>query len=89
MDDLIAASEPAERLANVRRPLLILAAKNDPVLGRVAADAIAIAAKPFPYVKVIETDEGGHIGIIGRDPQWFVNAITNFFANAQHVPSSP
>ena len=89
MDDLIAASEPTERLANVRRPLLILAAKNDPVLGQVAADAIATAAKSLLYVKVIETDEGGHIGIIGCDPQWFVNAMTNFFANAQHIPARP
>ncbi|HEV7484808.1 MAG TPA: alpha/beta fold hydrolase [Thermoanaerobaculia bacterium] len=86
MDDLIAAAEPTTRLANVRRPLLILAAKNDPVLGQNAADAIAKAADSLPYVHVIKTDEGGHIGIIGRDPQWFVNAITNFFANAQHVP---
>jgi predicted alpha/beta-fold hydrolase len=85
MDDLIGAAEPARRLANVRRPLLILAAKNDPVLGQVAADAIAKAADSLPYVHVIETDEGGHIGIIGRDPQWFVNAMTNFFANARYV----
>jgi predicted alpha/beta-fold hydrolase len=89
MDDLIAAAEPVRRLANVRRPLLILAAKNDPVLGEAAADAIAIAAKPFPYVKVIETDEGGHIGIIGRDPHWFVNAMTRFFDIAQQVPPRP
>ncbi|MEA2326092.1 MAG: uncharacterized protein QOE68_1051 [Thermoanaerobaculia bacterium] len=90
MDTLIAAAEPADRLTNVRRPLLILAAKNDPVLGQGAADAIAKAADPsLTYVHVIETDEGGHIGIIGRDPQWFVNAMTNFFANAQHVPPRP
>ncbi|MBV8547625.1 MAG: alpha/beta fold hydrolase [Acidobacteria bacterium] len=87
MDKLIAAAEPTRRLANVRRPLLILAAKNDPVLGEGAANAIAKAADPsLKYVHVIETDEGGHIGIMGRNPQWFVNAITNFFANAQHVP---
>jgi predicted alpha/beta-fold hydrolase len=89
MDELIAEGEPTTRLTNIRRPLLIMAAKNDPVLGQVASDAIATAAKPFPYVNVIETDEGGHIGIIGRDPQWFVNAITNFFANVQHVPPRP
>jgi predicted alpha/beta-fold hydrolase len=90
MDDLIAAAEPATRLANVRRPLLILAAKNDPVLGQNATDAIEDAADAsLKYVHVIKTDEGGHIGIIGRNPQWFVNAITNFFANAQHVPPRP
>jgi predicted alpha/beta-fold hydrolase len=90
MDKLIAAAEPADRLKNVRRPLLILAAKNDPVLGQNATDAIANAADAsLKYVHVIKTDEGGHIGIIGRDPQWFVNAITNFFANAQHVPPRP
>ena len=89
MDDLIAAAEPTKRLGNIRRPLLILAAKNDPVLGQDAADAIATAADSMSYVHVIKTDEGGHVGIIGRDPQWFVNAITNFFANAPHVPPRP
>lgn len=89
MDALIAAAESTVRLASVRRPLLILVAKDDPVLGQVAADAIAKAADSLPYVHVIETDEGGHVGIIGRDPQWFVNAMTNFFANAQHVPPRP
>jgi len=90
MDKLIAAAEPTDRLANVRRPLLIMAAKNDPVLGQGAADAIANAADvSLKYVHVVKTDEGGHIGIIGRDPQWFVNAITNFFANAQHVLPRP
>jgi len=89
MDDLIAAAEPTKRLGNIRRPLLILAAKNDPVLGQGAADAIADAADSMPYVHVIKTDEGGHVGIIGRDPQWFVNAMTNFFANARYVPPRP
>jgi predicted alpha/beta-fold hydrolase len=89
MDDLIAAAEPTSRLGNVRRPLLVVAAKNDPVLGQGAADAIADAADSMPYVHVIKTDEGGHIGIIGRDPQWFVNAMTNFFANAADVPPRP
>lgn len=87
--ELIAAAEPSTRFAAVRRPLLIVIARNDPVLGRVAADALVAAAAPLPYVHVIATDEGGHIGVVGRDPQWFVNAMTAFFVNAPHVASHP
>lgn len=87
--ELIDAAEPSKRLATVRRPLLIVIARNDPVLGRVAADALVAAAAPLPYVHVIATDEGGHIGVVGRDPQWFVNAMTAFFVNAPHVASHP
>jgi len=86
--ELIAAAEPSTRFAAVRRPLLIIASRNDPVLGRVASDAL-VKPPPMPYVHVIATDEGGHIGIIGRDPQWFVNAMNAFFGNAPHIPVRP
>jgi len=79
-DAFLQLIEPSKRLAAVQRPLLILVARNDPVLGRVASDAIENATKPA-NVHVIATNEGGHIGIIGRDSQWFVNAMINFFAN--------
>jgi len=86
--ELIAAAEPSTRFPAVRRPLLIIASRNDPVLGRVAADALA-KPPPMTYVHVIVTGEGGHIGVIGRDPQWFVNAMTAFFDNAPQIPVRP
>ncbi len=86
--ELIDAAEPSTRFAAVRRPLLIIASRNDPVLGRVASDAL-VKPPPMPYVHVMATDEGGHIGIIGRDPQWFMNAMTAFFDNAPHIPVRP
>lgn len=88
-DALVAATEPLSRLATVRRPLLILAARNDPVLGRIAAEALKTEAAHLAYVHVIATDEGGHIGVLGRDPQWFVNAMTAFFSNASQIPIRP
>jgi predicted alpha/beta-fold hydrolase len=88
-DRIIEAAEPTTHLRDVRRPLLVLAARNDPVLTQVAADALAKAAESLPYVHVIETDEGGHVGIIGRDPQWFVNAMNTFFNHAKDVPLRP
>ncbi len=86
--ELIDAAEPKKRLAAVRRPLLVVIARNDPVLGRVAADALVSTAL-LPYVHIIATDEGGHIGVIGRDPQWFVNAMTAFFESAPQIPVRP
>ncbi|MGH9810626.1 MAG: alpha/beta fold hydrolase, partial [Terriglobia bacterium] len=88
-DRLMEAAEPATHMRDVRRPLLVLAARNDPVLSQIAADALAKAAQSLPYVHVIETDEGGHVGIIGRDPQWFVNAINTFFDHAKDVSPRP
>jgi len=84
VEKLLNAADPKKRLTAVRRPLLIIASRNDPVLGRVAADALEKAGKTL-YVHVIATDEGGHIGVIGRDSQWFVDAMTTFFANAKNV----
>jgi len=88
VDRLLKTAEPSTRLATVRRPLLILAARNDPVLGEAAVDAVVNAQAPR-NVRVIATDEGGHIGIIGRDPRWFVDAMTTFFTNAPHIALQP
>jgi predicted alpha/beta-fold hydrolase len=88
-DGLLIAAEPSQRLADVRRPLLIIASRNDPVLGRVASDALEAAAAPLTYVRVIATEEGGHIGVMGGDPPWFAKAMTTFFTNAGHVAVQP
>ena len=85
-DALMLDVEPATRLGDVKRPLLILAAKNDPVMTTISSDALAAAAHGKPYIHVVVSDEGGHAGIIGRDPQWFSDAIAAFFDNARNVP---
>lgn len=86
-DALTAAAEPVhDRLAAVRRPLLIISAKNDPILTPLATEALTTAAAGLTYVHVVATDGGGHVGIIARDPQWFADAMKNFFSNAERVP---
>jgi predicted alpha/beta-fold hydrolase len=82
MDDV----DPAARLRDVRHPLLILAAKNDPVMTTISSDALVAAANGNPLVHIVVSDEGGHTGIIGRDSQWFSDAIAVFFENARKVP---
>lgn len=84
-EDLMQDAEPSTKLRAVRRPLLILAARNDPIMTETSTDALSSAAQALHYVHVIVTEEGGHTGIIGRDPQWFSDAIAAFFRNARNV----
>jgi len=79
LEALLKDVEPATRLREVKHPMLILAADNDPVMRKSSAEALVKAAEGLPHIRVIETVEGGHAGIIGRDPQWFSDAIAIFF----------
>lgn len=83
-EDIMEKAEPSVRLQDVKHPLLILAAKNDPVMTTISSEALT-AAPHGANVYVLVTGEGGHIGIIGRDPQWFSDAIAAFFDNARNV----
>jgi predicted alpha/beta-fold hydrolase len=85
-EELMADVDPPAQLRNVTHPLLILAAKNDPVMTAISSDALVAAADGIKIVRVIVTTEGGHTGIIGRDPQWFSDAMSTFFENARKVP---
>jgi len=64
---------------------LVHAKIADPPMTTISSDALTAAAKGLPYVHLVVTDEGGHTGIIGRDPQWFSDALAAFFDNAQNV----
>lgn len=84
-EQLLTFADPAERITSAKRPLLILAADNDPFFGELTAAALTRAAAGNPWVRTIETPYGGHIGQPGLYPQWAADLITRFFALAGRV----
>jgi len=84
-DELLALAEPDRSLSGARRPVLILATLNDPVFSEAAVAALAEAARANPYVRVLETPGGGHLGQIGLYPSWFRETIVTFFTHSSTV----
>jgi predicted alpha/beta-fold hydrolase len=82
IDAFIAAAEPSTRLTTIRRPLLIITAPDDPVLGEASSRTLVAAANGLPYVNVLTTADGGHIGHLGRYAQWLADTFDRFFTNA-------
>ncbi len=68
-----------------RRPLLVLASDNDPVYLERTAIPLAEGARDNPFVRVIETSGGGHIGQLGTYPQWMADVFNQFFGLAPQV----
>lgn len=86
---LMVEVEPVRLLPLVRRPLLIVAAKNDPVMTDTSSTALREAAATLTHVAVIETSEGGHAGHLGRDPQWVTDMLFKFFTHAPFIAVRP
>jgi predicted alpha/beta-fold hydrolase len=82
VDAFITAAEPSTRLSSIRRPLLIITAPDDPVLGESSSRTLIAAADGLPYVNVLTTADGGHIGHLGRYAQWLADTFDRFFTNA-------
>lgn len=78
-DRLLDLGEPAAPLAACRCPCLLLSARNDPVFGEGAAVQLALEAQGNPYVHLLETPGGGHIGQLGTYPQWMAEVLRLFF----------
>ena len=78
---LLEMADPAPAAALTRRPLLVVASRNDPIVSREAAYQLSRAAldKDNPYLHVIETAFGGHIGQIGLFPEWMATLVITFF----------
>ena len=75
---LLDAVEPSALAGRVDRPLLIIAARNDPVFPPSAFASLAQAAKSNRMVRVIQTPTGGHIGHAAAYPQWFIDSCAQF-----------
>ncbi len=83
---LLDRAEPGSALPTCKRPLLLIAAHDDPIYREPTAARLVEAAAGNPLVHVMATPRGGHIGILGTYPQWFANVLDAFFAGNAQLP---
>jgi predicted alpha/beta-fold hydrolase len=55
-------------LGRIRRPTLLLSAKDDPFLPRTVLDDVAAIARKNPFLRTEFTDRGGHVGFVAGSP---------------------
>jgi predicted alpha/beta-fold hydrolase len=77
---LVDLADPGPALAACRVPLLLLAARNDPIFTELTAAELARRAQANPCVHLLETPGGGHIGQLGTYPAWTAEVLHRFFA---------
>lgn len=85
-EDLLSKADPAPIAAKTRRPTLILTTSNDPIISIVGSYDLERAAEGNPYLHVVRTQFGGHIGQIGLWPRWFADTLTTFFRYSSDIP---
>lgn len=71
-------ASPVHRLINVRTPLLILNALDDPIADSTSLPYAEVKANPYTYMAA--TDLGGHLGWFkpGKGGRWFPPVIAKF-----------
>lgn len=80
--ELLRAAQPGPRLQAARTPLLVLSTADDPIFTEAAAVTLGAAAAGNPYVRVVETPHGGHIGQLGLYPEWMAETMERFFGGS-------
>lgn len=68
--DYYARSSSLLFLAGVRRPTLLLSARDDPFLPREVLDEVALVARGNDCLAVDVTEHGGHVGFVGGRWPW-------------------
>ncbi|HEX5760912.1 MAG TPA: alpha/beta fold hydrolase, partial [Thermoanaerobaculia bacterium] len=76
---------PLPQLAAVRRPLLLVIGLRDPVLSPAGVPKLAAAAAANPFLHLVATTDGGHIGHPGTYPRWTAEVYHRFFAASAGV----
>ena len=67
--DYYARSSSIRFLSRIRRPSLLLSARDDPFLPREVLDDVVIAAEANPNLHIEIHESGGHVGFVsGRNP---------------------
>lgn len=66
--DYYTRSSSLRFLARIRRPTLLLSARDDPFLPAEVLDGVSEIAADNPYLHVEFTDRGGHVGFVGGAP---------------------
>ncbi len=84
-DDLLRLAEPGPRLALVRRPLVLIASRRDPIFSELAVSDLQAAVAANPALHLFSTTDGGHIGQLGTYPQWMADLVARFFHTSPGV----
>jgi predicted alpha/beta-fold hydrolase len=66
--DYYTRSSSLRYLARIRRPTLLLSARDDPFLPNDVLNDVADAASKNPYLKAEFTQRGGHVGFVAGTP---------------------
>ncbi|SCW03351.1 LAFE_0G08504g1_1 [Lachancea fermentati] len=70
----------SNRLSQVRTPLLAINAKDDPIVGSEALPMREVQENP--YVLLLETSKGGHIGwFTPNGDRWYTEPLAQFFSS--------
>jgi predicted alpha/beta-fold hydrolase len=85
-EQAIASAGPRPQLAAVRRPLLLVISRRDPVFSPAAVPELEQAAAANPFLHLVATTDGGHIGHPGTYPRWTAEVYHRFFAASPDVP---
>ncbi|KAG7662989.1 EHT1 [[Candida] subhashii] len=74
---------PARRLQKIKTPLLMINSTDDPAVG---TRLPILDAKTNPYLCLVETDLGGHLGFVKSSGEfWCVEVVEQFFQKFQEV----
>lgn len=72
-------ASPSQRLLNVRAPFFIFNSKDDPIVGSKSLPHTEV--KMNPYVYMIETTVGGHLGWFDlKQKRWYPKPLSRVFA---------
>lgn len=83
-DEYYRKASPVQRLLNVRVPLVILNSLDDPIVGARSLPYSEI--KLNPYLSMVTTTNGGHIGWFGLNgSRWYVDPVCKFFTELNKV----
>lgn len=76
--DYYRTGSSVNRLHSIRTPLLVIAAKDDPV---VCDNVVPYEEGPLnPYIHIVTASRGGHLGFFGaRGRRWSSDVVSSFF----------
>jgi predicted alpha/beta-fold hydrolase len=83
---LLLEADPRSIVSGLKRPTLVLATSNDPIVPEIGYRELKLAGSANPYLYVLETRKGGHIGQIGLWPEWTATTLATFFRYSADVP---
>jgi hypothetical protein len=86
---LLDLADPGPALAACHVPLLLVAARNDPIFSELTAAELARRVKANPYVHLVETPGGGHVGHLGTYPAWMAEVLHLFFGTTPRLLPRP